>query len=76
MNTIPVPSPCVSSCRMDPVTGWCEGCLRTIDEIAAWILFDDDEKRQVWRELELRRQQSAAGRAASPEAVPGRAGPR
>jgi predicted Fe-S protein YdhL (DUF1289 family) len=32
----PVPSPCINICRMDAPSGWCEGCLRTLDEIAAW----------------------------------------
>lgn len=50
-----VPSPCISVCRIDPGTGWCEGCWRTIDEIAHWSLFDDDERRAVWTELNLRR---------------------
>ena len=40
----PVPSPCITVCRMDARTGWCEGCLRTIDEIAAWSAMDDDEQ--------------------------------
>ena len=31
-----IPSPCTSVCTIDPATGWCAGCLRTIDEIAAW----------------------------------------
>ena len=33
---------------MDPATGLCTGCLRTIDEIAAWGVLDDDQKREVW----------------------------
>jgi predicted Fe-S protein YdhL (DUF1289 family) len=52
-----VPSPCINVCRMDPVTGYCEGCLRTIDEIAAWSAMADDDKRAVWQRLEQRRQQ-------------------
>ncbi|HEY4066718.1 MAG TPA: DUF1289 domain-containing protein, partial [Burkholderiaceae bacterium] len=32
----PVPSPCTSVCRMDERSGWCEGCGRTLNEIAAW----------------------------------------
>lgn len=51
----PVPSPCISICRMDPKTGWCEGCLRTIDEIAAWSRLDDEAKRAVWSLLAARR---------------------
>jgi len=50
-----VPSPCINVCRMDAATGWCEGCLRTIDEIAAWGTMGDDEKRAVWHRIELRR---------------------
>ncbi|HET9206044.1 MAG TPA: DUF1289 domain-containing protein [Burkholderiaceae bacterium] len=40
---------------MDAVSGLCEGCLRTIDEIAAWGTMDDDDKRAVWQRLEQRR---------------------
>ena len=49
-----VPSPCVSVCRMDEASGLCEGCLRTIDEIAAWSRLGDAAKRQVWQQLALR----------------------
>ena len=35
------PSPCIDVCRMDARSGWCEGCLRTLDEIAAWSTLDD-----------------------------------
>lgn len=52
----PLPSPCVNVCRMEPASGLCEGCLRTIDEIAAWGGLDDDGKRAVWAQLRLRRQ--------------------
>jgi uncharacterized protein len=49
-----VPSPCVSICRMDPRTQWCEGCYRTLDEIAAWSRMDDEQKREVWRMIAKR----------------------
>jgi predicted Fe-S protein YdhL (DUF1289 family) len=42
---------------MDEATGWCEGCLRTLDEIAAWGTMADDDKRAVWQALERRRAQ-------------------
>jgi hypothetical protein len=45
------PSPCISICRMDAVTGLCEGCFRTLEEIAAWGLASDGEKREVWKTL-------------------------
>ncbi len=53
----PVPSPCTSVCRMSPSTGLCEGCLRTLDEIAAWSRMEAHEKRAVWALLEQRREQ-------------------
>ena len=52
----PVPSPCVSLCKMNRDTGFCEGCLRTIDEIVAWANASDDYKRAVWAELRRREQ--------------------
>lgn len=58
----PVPSPCTSVCRMDPRTGWCEGCARTIDEIAAWSAMSDDDKRAVWIALDARRKPQATPR--------------
>lgn len=50
-----VQSPCIDVCKMDRKTGWCEGCLRTIDEIAAWSTMSDDDKRAVWAKLDERR---------------------
>ena len=44
----PVPSPCVSVCRMDPASGLCEGCFRTLDEIAAWSRMAAVDKRAAW----------------------------
>ena len=44
-----VPSPCVSVCRIQPVSRLCEGCYRTLDEVAAWAQLDDTGKRGVWR---------------------------
>ena len=46
-----MPSPCVSVCRMDAGTGLCEGCLRTIDEIAAWASMQEVRRREVWKRI-------------------------
>mgnify|MGYP000909662168 CR=1 FL=1 len=46
-----VVSPCVSICTMDEATGWCQGCLRTLDEIARWGGMSDAAKRLVWQEI-------------------------
>jgi predicted Fe-S protein YdhL (DUF1289 family) len=39
---------------MDEASGWCVGCGRTIDEIAAWSALDDAAKRVVWEMLPAR----------------------
>lgn len=44
----PVPSPCVSVCRMTPDRSHCEGCFRTIDEIRAWSQADGAARRAIW----------------------------
>jgi predicted Fe-S protein YdhL (DUF1289 family) len=54
-----VPSPCINVCEMDPASGLCRGCARTIDEIAAWSVLDADEKRAV---LAAARERKAAER--------------
>ena len=61
MNPCPLPvavgvaSPCINICRMHAPTGLCEGCARTIDEIANWSRMDDGPKRAVWALLPARR---------------------
>jgi len=60
-----VPSPCTDICRIDPASGWCEGCLRTLDEIAAWGSIDDAARREIWKRLPGRRQALADARDAT-----------
>lgn len=50
-----VPSPCTNICRMNPVSGYCDGCQRSIDEIVAWTRLDDAGKRAVLARLPARR---------------------
>ena len=47
-------SPCISVCRMHAVTGLCEGCFRTRDEIAAWGNAGDDARLATWARIEER----------------------
>ena len=49
-----VPSPCISVCRMSKLTGLCEGCYRTLDEIRQWSRIDDATKRSLWTTIEGR----------------------
>ena len=48
------PSPCNQVCRIDPDSGYCVGCKRTLEEIADWPMLGNAEKRAVLRALEQR----------------------
>lgn len=50
----PVASPCIGVCNMDKRSGLCEGCQRTLDEIAQWSSASDEWKRAVWEEIARR----------------------
>jgi predicted Fe-S protein YdhL (DUF1289 family) len=54
LNAERLPSPCIGICRIDSKTTFCEGCLRTIDEITQWGILDEQRKRIIWREIGLR----------------------
>lgn len=55
MGEGPIPSPCVNVCQMDPGSGLCLGCLRTLDEIAGWMDYSASEKLEVLERLDERR---------------------
>ena len=50
-----IESPCINVCVLDTATGYCTGCLRSLDEIAGWGTFSDAERRAVWDALAERR---------------------
>jgi predicted Fe-S protein YdhL (DUF1289 family) len=50
-------SPCINVCRMDPDSGLCEGCFRTLDEIALWARIDDDRRAAILTRVARRRQE-------------------
>lgn len=49
-----VPSPCTAICVIEPNSGYCRGCLRTLREIAAWGNADDATKLAVIEQLKKR----------------------
>ena len=50
-----VASPCANICRMDAKSGYCEGCRRTLEEIASWSTYSPAEKRTVLALLAARK---------------------
>ena len=61
-----VASPCIGVCAIDPKSGWCEGCLRTLDEIAAWGALDARARREICARLPARRAVQAAAASRTP----------
>jgi len=49
-----VQSPCKKICELDPNTGLCLGCKRSIDEIYNWNLKDDKEKIIITKKAQNR----------------------
>jgi uncharacterized protein len=49
-----VQSPCVKICVVHPSERLCVGCLRSIDEIAAWSRLTSDERSRIMAELPSR----------------------
>jgi uncharacterized protein len=47
-------SPCTKVCTIDPRSGLCWGCGRTLDEIARWGSLDDAERSRIMAELPQR----------------------
>ncbi|MCG6150736.1 DUF1289 domain-containing protein [Leptospira bandrabouensis] len=48
-------SPCTKVCMMDPDSGLCAGCYRTIEEIGNWSRMTEEEREKVWNELPQRK---------------------
>jgi predicted Fe-S protein YdhL (DUF1289 family) len=44
-------SPCVRICVLDPATGLCSGCGRTLDEIGDWLSLSEAERQRITAEL-------------------------
>ena len=60
-NSAVVKSPCINQCSLNPATGICTGCLRTIDEIVGWAAMSNEQKLAVIKQLPNRRK--AAGKS-------------
>lgn len=50
-----IASPCINVCRMSAASGLCEGCYRSLDEIAGWSGYDDAAKLRILEAVAQRR---------------------
>ena len=47
MSDSAIRSPCIGVCNMDDLTGFCQGCYRTIDEIKNWWEMDKQQQKET-----------------------------
>lgn len=57
-----IDSPCTRVCCLDD-NDVCVGCFRSMKEIMAWGGASDDERREILRQCEARREERRAVRA-------------
>jgi predicted Fe-S protein YdhL (DUF1289 family) len=65
-------TPCVKICVVDPLSGLCIGCGRTVAEISLWPELTDDSRRAIMSGL-AERMSAARSRAARAGRVAGAA---
>jgi len=54
--TLPIESPCIGVCAIDETGSYCQGCMRTLSEIANWTQYTSSERRRIMSILAERRQ--------------------
>jgi predicted Fe-S protein YdhL (DUF1289 family) len=47
----PIESPCDKVCTLEPTSGLCFGCGRTLAEIERWATYSDGERTRIMTEL-------------------------
>ncbi len=60
MSAIPIKTPCVKVCFVDPAAGLCVGCFRTMNELARWTKYSDAEREAILAALPQREARYAA----------------
>ncbi|MGD0142627.1 MAG: DUF1289 domain-containing protein [Rhizomicrobium sp.] len=49
-----IETPCIKVCVLDPASGLCTGCGRSLDEIARWGSMSGEERKRIMGELKGR----------------------
>ena len=55
LTATPTNSPCIGICVLDPLTGFCRGCLRTGEEVAAWRDAPNADRLAILDQIEARK---------------------
>ena len=65
-----IPSPCVGVCVMHPTTNLCQGCMRSLGEIAEWSRASNERRYEIV--LDLKQRRIASGRVSERDLRPRR----
>jgi predicted Fe-S protein YdhL (DUF1289 family) len=71
-TSMTIESPCIKVCVIDPASGLCRGCGRTLSEIGAWVSMQDSERREIMAALPARLQTAKLTDHIAPQAPPGK----
>jgi predicted Fe-S protein YdhL (DUF1289 family) len=55
-----IETPCIKVCVLDPRSGQCSGCGRTLDEIARWGAMSEAERQAIMKALPARLARTSA----------------
>jgi predicted Fe-S protein YdhL (DUF1289 family) len=59
-------------CQIEPKTGWCLGCARSLVEIGNWTSFGDADRKRIVDELQSRKAKMESVGIVLPKAGRGR----
>ena len=59
-----IETPCIAICTIDPKTGLCHGCGRTLAEIARWSEIGSEERLSIMAALPTRMAEAGLERPA------------
>lgn len=57
-----ISTPCIKICVIDPASALCEGCGRTLREIAQWAMLSEAERLQIMAVLPERQAKQSEAR--------------
>ncbi len=50
-GAVHVLTPCLGICRINQRTQLCEGCRRSAVEVAEWLFYSNEKKREIMEQL-------------------------
>lgn len=55
-------SPCKKVCKLDETKWYCITCFRSVNEIANWSFYSDDQRNDIMQQLDKRKAENEANK--------------